>query len=235
MKDIEKNDVDISKLFKWGTSTTVQTPRGDAIVWMKILGDADVNKARIYALRRSAEMRAKMVDLDSDERIALLPPLDTTNKNKAVEVLLTILIKEITDVALKDVDIKYPVDPTSDASLEELEKHQAVVDNFPNYVSEMHRKAIEKETAKERKRLKKMSLANLEELYTETMVNHVCENEMYRAFQDRSVWLACYQDENFIMPLFAEFNDFINLPTEVKTQLIDFYATLSIDIDTLKK
>jgi hypothetical protein len=99
----------------------------------------------------------------------------------------------------------------------------------------MHRKAIEKETAKERKRLKKMSLANLEELYTETMVNHVCENEMYRAFQDRSVWLACYQDENFIMPLFAEFNDFINLPTEVKTQLIDFYATLSIDIDTLKK
>jgi hypothetical protein len=80
MKDIEKNDVDISKLFKWGTSTTVQTPRGDAIVWMKILGDADVNKARIYALRRSAEMRAKMVDLDSDERIALLPPLDTTNK-----------------------------------------------------------------------------------------------------------------------------------------------------------
>jgi hypothetical protein len=235
MKDIEKNDVDISKLWQWGTSLELETPRKTITVWIKVLGDADINRARIYALRKSAEMRAKLLDLDSDERIALIPPLDTGNHKKVVELLLTLRIKEITDVALKDVDIKYPKDLKSDATLEEQEKHQAIIDGFPEYVSDLHDKAITKEADKERKRLSKLPMEQLNDLYVETLLDHVCESEMYRAFQDRSVWLACYQDENYILPLFAEFEDFANLPTNVKNQLIDFYGTLSIDIDTLKK
>ncbi len=235
MKDIEKNDVDINMLFKWGTSMDLSTPRGDIVVWVKVLGDADVNRARIYALRMSAEMRKKMMDVESDERIALIPPLDTGNKSKVVEMLLTLRVKELADVANKNVKIKYPSDLKSTASLEAQEKHQKVVDDFPTYVAGLHRKALDKEVAKERKRLNRLSMEKLESLYTETLVEHVCETEMYKAFQDRSVWMACFQDENYILPLFSEFNDFLDLPTPVKSQLIDFYGTLSIDIDTLKK
>ena len=235
MKDIEKNDVDISKLFAWGMSMDLPTPKGNRTVWIKILGDADVNKARIYALRKSAEMRRKMVDVDSDERVALIPLLDTANKNEVVELLLTLRVKEISEVAVESVELKYPAEPKSDASLEKQEKHQEVIDNFPEYVAELHRKAIDKEVTKERKRLKKLSTEELENLHIETLVGHVCETEMYKAFQDRSVWLACFQDEKYILPLFTEFDDFLNLPTDVKNQLVDFYGTLSIDIDTLKK
>lgn len=235
MKDIEKNDVNISKLFAWGQSLELSTPQKDITVWIKVLGDADVNKARIYALRRSAEMRGRMMDLESDERVALIPALDTSSKPKVVELLLTLRVKEIAEVANKSVELKYPVEPKSTASLEEQEKHQEAIDNFPEYVSDLHRKAIDKEVIKERKRLKKLSIEELESLYVETLVEHVCETEMYKAFQDRSVWLACFRDDDYILPLFTEFDDFLNLPTDVKNQLVDFYGTLAIDIDTLKK
>jgi len=235
MQDIEKNDVDISKLFQWGTSMELAMPQSDVTVWMKLLGDADVNRARIYALRKSAEMRIKMLDGDSDERVGLLPPLDTSNKTKVVELLLTLRIREISEIARKDVKIKYPNELKSDATLEEQEKHQAIIDDFPKYVTDLNRKAIDKDVVKERKRLQSLPMEELESLYTETMVEHVCETEMYKAFQDKSVWMACYQDDNYILPLFADFETFVNLPTLIKNQLIDFYGTLSIDIDTLKK
>ena len=202
---------------------------------MKILGDADVNRARIYALRKSADMRESMLNLDSDERVGLIPVLDTSNKNKVVEMLLTLRVKELADVANDKVNIKYPKDLRSTATLEEQEKHQKIVDDFPAYVAELHRKAMNKEVVKERKRLNRLSMEKLEKLYTDTLVEHVCETEMYKAFQDRSVWLACYQDDRYKVLLFSEFTDFADLPTEIKDQLVDFYGTLSIDIDTLKK
>ncbi len=235
MKDIEKNDVDISRLFQWGASLDVVTPQGSITVWVKILGDADVNRARIYALRKSADMRKCMLDLDSDERVGLIPALDTSNKDKVVEMLLTLRVKELADVANDTLEIKYPKDLRSTATLEEQEKHQKIVDDFPTYVANLHRKAMDKEVAKERKRLNRLSMVKLEKLYTDTLVEHVCETEMYKAFQDRSVWLACYQEDSYKKLLFSDFDDFVNLPPEVKEQLIDFYGTLSIDIDTLKK
>ena len=235
MKDIERNDVDISKLFEWGQSMTLATLQGDMTLWFKILGDADVNRARIYALRSSAEMRETLLDLDSDERYALIPVLDTSTKDKAVELLLTLLIKDMTSEISDDLDITYPKEPSSDATLEEQEKYQAIVDSFPEYVLELTKKAIDKEVKKERKRLNKMSMEKLDELYVETMINHICETSMYNAFQDKTVSMACFKDENYVIPMFNSLEDFQNLPTEIKNQLTDFYGTLAIDIDTLKK
>ena len=235
MKDIEKNDVDISKLFKWGQNMTLNTPQGDVEVWIKVLGDADINRARIYALRRSAEMRKKMLDLNSDERIALIPVLDTSSKAKVVELMLTLRIRETTEDATENLEIKYPKELPTTASLEEQEKYQAVVDNFPSYIEKLTKKAVERGVTKERKRLSKMSVVELGKLYISTLVEHVCETEMYQAFQDKTTYFACFKDENYILHLFDNFDDYLDLPTEVKTTLSDFYGTLSIDVDTLKK
>ena len=235
MKDIEKNDIDISQLFKWGQSMDLATPQGNLVIWVKILGDSDINRARIYALRKSAEMRAKLLDLNSDERIALVPALDTSSKTKVVELLLTLRIKEISSTATDDLEITYPKELSSDASLETQEKHQAVIDNFPNYVEGLTRKAVDKGVTKERKRLKKLSIESLESVYVETLVEHICETEMYQAFQDKTVFFACFQDDLYIVPMFNDFDAFLDLPTEVKTTIADFYGTLSIDIETLKK
>ena len=235
MKDIEKNDVDISKLFEWGARMTLATPKKDVDVWVRVVGDADVNKARVYALRKSAELRKKLINRDSDERIAMIPELDKESKPKVVELLLTLLIKGISADALDNLDIKYPAELRSDASLEEQEKHQAIIDGFPEYVEGLTKKAIDKGVSKERKRLNKMSMDRLEDLYVDTLIEQLCEAEMYQSFQDKVVYFACFLDEAYTVPLTTDFDDFLNLPTEAKTALADFYGTLTVDIDALKK
>jgi hypothetical protein len=235
MKDIEKNDVNISNLFQWGAKMTLATPRGDVEVWMKIVGDASINRARVYALRKSADMRKKLKDLESDERIAMIPELDVESKEATVEFLLTLRIREITDLAIPNVKITYPTEPESTASLEEQEQFQATVDSFPAYVEDLTQKEVEKEVEKERKRLSKLSVEDLEKLYISTMIDKITENEMYQAFQDKTVYYACFTDDTYKVPLFSSFDDYLDLPTEAKTKLADFYGTLSLDIDTLKK
>jgi hypothetical protein len=235
MKDIEKNDVNISNLFVWGAKTTIPTNKGEKDIWVRVVGDADISRARVYALRKSAELRRKLKDLDSDERMAMIPEFDADSKEQAIELLLNLRIKEITDDALDDVEIVYPKEPASDASLEEQEEYQASVDNFPKYVEKQTRKAVETQVEKERERIKNMSMEGLEELYVNTLVNQLCETEMYQAFQDKTVFYACFTDENYTSPLFSDFEMYLNLPLEIKEKLATFYGTLTLDIDTLKK
>ena len=235
MKDIEKNDVSISKLFQWGAQMVLPTPRGNIDVWMKIIGEADINRARVYALRKSSDMRKRLKDLDSDDRIAMIPDLDLSNKDKVVELLLTLLIKDITDVAIENTEIKYPKELPSTASMEEQEKYQKTIDDFPAYVEALTKAQIDKGVEKERKRLYKLSTDDLEELYVSSMINRICEHEMYQRFQDKTVFFACFTDDTYKTHLFESFEDYQDLPTEISTLLSDFYSTLSIDIDYLKK
>lgn len=235
MKDIEKNDVDISNLFIWGAKTTIPTAKGEMDIWVRIVGDADISRARVYALRKSAELRRKLKDENSDERMAMIPEFEFTEKEEAIELLLNLRIKEITNEALAEAEIVYPKEPVSDAPLEEQEEYQAKVDNFPQYVETQTRKAVEAQLEKERDRIKNMSLEGLKELYLTTLVNELCETEMYQAFQDKTVFYACFTDEKYTSPLFSDFDSYLNLPLEIKERLATFYGTLTLDIDALKK
>jgi hypothetical protein len=235
MKDIEKNDVSISKLFKWGAKMVLPTPQGNVDIWMKIIGDADIGRARVYALRKSSDMRKRLKDLDSDDRIAMIPDLDLSTKDKVIELLLTLLIRDITNIAIENTEIKYPKELLSTASVEEQEEYQKIVDGFPAYVEALNKVQIDKGVEKERKRLYKLSDKDLEELYVNSMINRICENEMYQCFQDKTVFFACFTDDTYKTHLFESFEDYQDLPTEISTLLSDFYSTLSIDIDYLKK
>jgi len=236
MNDIEKNDVDISKLFQWGDSMELQTPSGKTItVWMRIIGDSETNRARVYALRQSADLRKKLKDENSDERIAMIPELDETDKDKVIEILLALNIKELTDRAYENMDIKYPKEPASDASLEEQEQYQAIIDGFPKYVEERTNEILEKEINRERKNLAGVSIEGLKQMYFDLLLRQLCETEMYKSFQDMTVYFACYKDPDYTERLFSSFDAFDNLPTSVKEVLATFYGTLTIDIDNLKK
>ena len=48
--------INISTLFKWGTELEIDTPQGKQPFWMRIVGDADINRARVYALRNISKM-----------------------------------------------------------------------------------------------------------------------------------------------------------------------------------
>lgn len=237
MKSIEKNDIDISKLFSWGSSLTLKNKHGDDVltVYMRIIGDADVNRARVIALRKSAELREKLKTPGSDERVALLPSMKEIEKEKIIETMLFMTLKDLSSVAEKNLVLKYPQEPDSDATLEEQEEYQKQVDDWPNTLQTKISESLEKEVAIERKRLQQLSENKLKTEYEDLWINRLCEVEMYNSFQDICVVFGSYKDADYKRKLFNSIDDFQNLPTEVKEQLLDFYATLIIDIDELKK
>ena len=93
---VEKSDVDISTLFNWGRVFEVINPKDQSvssIVYMKLLGDADLGRARVYAIRKSAEMRRKLKDENSDERIAWVRSIDEVETEDLINLNSSILFK----------------------------------------------------------------------------------------------------------------------------------------------
>ncbi len=236
MKDLEKNDVDISKLFNWGDSIEIIASNGKKVkVYVRLVGDFEVSKARVYALRKSAELRKKLRDPTTDEYLAFIPELTENDKDKIIEILVLLNIKELTNRAENNLNLKYPKEPPSDAPLEELEKYQEEIDNWPKTVEKEISKALDKEIEAERKLYKDKGIEELKEEYVNIMINKACEAEMYSSFQDMCVYFACYKDKNYKERLFNSIDEFLNLPSSIKNTLIDFYNTLTINMDELKK
>ena len=96
-------------------------------------------------------------------------------------------------------------------------------------------KAITKLSNKERGRLKRLKDTKLQDFYSKLVIESLCETEMYHAFQDMTVYFACFTTQEYNTRMFNNIEEYINLPTEVKTILADFCGALTVDIEALKK
>jgi len=237
MKYIDKNDVEINKLFNWGDVLEIKNTKGELLlkVYMRVIGDAELNRARVFSLRKSAEMRKKLQESDSDERLAFIPEIDVVGKETIIEAMLLAKVRDITSKATRELDIKMPKEPGADATLEEQEKFQAEVDAWPDALEKTINKAITKEMEKERKRYQSLPDNQLNKEYERLSIERLCETEMYTIFQDMCVFFSCYKDENYKHKLFNSFDEFLSLPSIIKERLLDFYNTLTIDLENLKK
>ena len=132
---VERNDVDISQLFMWGKEFEIEGNAGKkAKVFIRLIGDADLNRARVHALRSSADLRNKLKTKGSDERLAFLPEVGSVERDVLIESISIMNIRDFSQEAVKEVDIPYPIEPDSDAKLEKMEKYQAQVDAYPFFL-----------------------------------------------------------------------------------------------------
>lgn len=230
----EKNDVDISKLFYWGDKFTI-TGKGNTLdVYIRLVGDAELNRARVFALRKSAELRRQLKDVNSEQRLARLPDFTVLDKEALVENTLTFYVREITMKAYEEVEVPEPKALKSDATLEQQEKYQSEIDDYPNKLNEAVRKFIEKEVEKERKKLSKRTKEEIVEEYEQVLINRHCENEMVIRMKEMCAFLGSFMDEEYKKPVFDSFEKFDNMPTEIKKQFIEAYSSLEIGTDELK-
>jgi len=232
---IDKNDVDISKLFSWNKKYTIEVNKDEYNIYIRLVGDAELNRARVYALRKSAEMRKKLKDENSDERLAYLPSIENLDKDAIINGLTLMNTKKFTAEAMREIKFNLPKEPNSESPLEEKEKYQEEIDSFPK-VRDLEIKNYVKERLEEKiKELKAKSKEVLFDEYLKGLVEQVCESEMLTAFREMCTFFGSYKDKEFKHRLLDNFEDFQNLPAEIKSQLIDNYISLEIDFDTLKK
>lgn len=237
---IEKNDVDISKLFGWGRVFEVvnpQTKEVDALVYMKLLGDADLGRARVYALRKSAELRRKLKDTNSDEYLAWVRDINEVEIQDLINLITVFSMRELSRNAREKVKIPTPKPPKTTAKLEKMEAFQKQVDDYPEKRAKVIEEAINKEVEILQKSLKEKDKEELYRQYVKMLVDEFCERMAIDAFEDYQTYLGCYIDDTYKSDarFFKDFEDFDNLEPTVKTQFKDAYRSLDIELSELKK
>lgn len=234
---VEKNDVDISKLFVWGTKYDIVNGKDEieATVWMRILGDADVNKARVHALRKSFELRKKLKDADSVERLIYVREIDDMTEEELVNYIIAFSMRDIGNNAHKEVKVKRPTQPKSDASLEKMEKFQKEVDEYPGKVKEAINKYMQSEVEKLRKSFDGASKEALHKKYEKLLVEEFAEQEALNAYREMELYLGCYQDEEYKKKFFSSFEEYENTDSKVKSDFRAAYDRLDVRMDELKK
>lgn len=233
---VEHNDVDISALFHWSKAFEVMSK--DAVitvVFMRVLGDADINRARVYALRESAVLRRNLRDVNSDDRLAAIKDIEDLEKDDIANYVVLFSTRDISQKMWKDIKIPYPKQPKSDAPLEKLEKYQKEVDEFPEKREKAIREAIEKEITNLKKSLEQRSKEDLYKDYVRLLIDELCEQRVLIAFREYSAYLGCYKDDAFKERFFESFDDFQNLPAPQKVEFIQAYRELELGSEEIKK
>lgn len=237
MISVDKNDVDISKLFRWGNEFKIYDNMNNELlsVYIRLVGDAELNRARVFALRKSAELRKKLKDEESDEYYAYIPQKEYIDKEVLIENILLYMTREITLNSFSEIKPQLPVEPGSDASLEKQEQYQKEVDEFPKKREALIRENVVKVLDRQREELKNRDLDSLYNDFIRLLINQLCEDEMLNRFKEMSAYLGTYKDSEYKERLFKSFDDFENLPQEVKSQFLENYSLLEISGEDLKK
>lgn len=235
--ELEKNDVDINRLFTWGRVFEVVNSENEveALVYMRLLGDADSNRARVYALRKSAELRKKLWDENDVERLIYIKTLDELERVDIINYIALFSLREINKRSLEEVSIPRPKQPKSNAALSKLEKYQQELDEYPTKLKKALQDFQKKEVEKLKKSLETESTETLYKKYVRTLIDEFCEQEALRAYRDYEIYLGCYKDDNYKEKFFSSFEEYDNLDTEVKQNFRAAYDKLSIGMDELKK
>lgn len=232
---VEHNDVDISPLFKWSKEFEIVSSRGTAPVYMRILGDADINRARVAALRNSAELRRKLRIEDSDERLAFIKDSSELETDMIISIITVFSMRELTEKAMKNVKVKPPKAPRSDSKTSVHEKYQAEIDAYPEKRQKEIKSYLEKEITDLKTKLSAESKDNLYKRYLNTMIDELCEQELLKTFKEWCCYLGSYSDEDLTLRLFESFDDFANLEPDLKQQFLKEYSSIELHGDDLKK
>jgi len=233
----ERNDVDISALFKWNKKVDVKDMLTgmETHVYMRLLGDADLGKARAYAYRKAGEYRKALRTADSDERVSLLAELNEF-QDKEVIIKAVILLKmgDYYNAAIKNVDFREPQEPDSDEQ-EDWEKYQKAVDEYPKLFKEKITQIVEVMRERDEKDYAERSIESVYKIYESEVINRLAQEKMTDSFYDMCLYLATFSDEKFKHRAFKSFDDYENVHPTLKSILKENYQSLEIGTDFLKK
>jgi hypothetical protein len=237
MQDIDKNDVDISILFKWGTPVPMKDAFGNTIetIYVKLVGDSETNRARTYALRESAELREKLRTPKTDERIAYIPDWKSMKTANLVELVIQFKLREHVQRVTQDLLLPLPVEPKSDARLEDHENYQKEVDEYPNQRENKIKEELGKVIDSERKYLSSLPKGEIALEAENAIIAELCEKRMYDAFQAMVLTFATFKDPEYKERYFKSVEEFEALISDFKDQLFTAYNSININTENLKK
>jgi len=123
----------------------------------------------------------------------------------------------------------------TESSLEDKENYQIEVDLYDKKRQSVIKTKIEEFIDSNRKQLNTLTKTKILKQYFDTLINSLCESEMTNTFIGYSIYYGAYKEKEFKTRVFTSFDEYDNLPTYVKSQLIKAYTNLQLGIVNLKK
>lgn len=229
-------DVNIKPVFNWfGQQEIVDTQGNTFTVYIRLVGDEDLNRARVAALRKSNELRKKLRDPESDEYNALILFGDFLSKEQLVSEIINYNLIDLYQKAGKEVRIPYPKEPAGDAELEKQEQYQQEIDTWQDRLNAKIQDWLEPRLSKLTLDTEAKSEEVLRKEYKQIKENQVCNAEFQKRFKELCVFYGTFSDSEMKETFFESYEDFANQRSEVKEQYIEFYEALDLSSDELKK
>lgn len=231
----ELNDVELKPLFSWFGRHEITDSNGNTFdVYIRLVGDVEINRARVFALRKSAELRKLLKTEGTDERIGLIEGLSPDSKDGFIAGIMFRKAQELYLDAVKEVRVKTPKEPSS-ADLEAQEKYQLEVDSWQDRYNKALNDWVTPRYEKYMNLLSSKSENDIRQEYESIIIKSVCDNTFQSKFKEMCTFFGTFKDEEMKQPFFESFEEFENLRSDVKKQFIEFYSALDLSNDDLKK
>ena len=227
----------IENLFRWNRETPIVDTKGVQIgkVYQRLCGDADIQKARITALRYSRELRIKLKNKDSDEYLAYVDGYNDLNKEQLTDLILFNEIMTIREKVEKDFNFPFPKEPDEEGTTEDWEQYQELQDTYESRRLDKLNEKLTKEIQYRREELSANSMEFLQEAVILTKISGLCENELKVRFMEMVTYLGTFRDKKMKKRAFSSFTDFLDAPDILKNQLMEGYNSLEISSINLKE
>jgi hypothetical protein len=232
----------IAELLKWKKPLVLTKPDGTEFttVYLRILGDYDLQEAYKYARVASTEARKEMKDETSARFIDEISAIDETTRDQLEEVILAAKSTEISSEAivnvvrpeLPDLD-EVSVDPDA-ATLEEQEKLQSLV----SATNDGYNMAIEQYIQVRTDALKaEIAAKNDEEVKADAKVALININALKTFLEELSnqkIFRAVYTDKSYTTRLYSNVEEWKNEYKFIKDQISEAFSQLERNPEDLK-
>jgi hypothetical protein len=231
--------MDISKLFKWKKEYTIVGVNGEPLlnsegeeirVYLRVIGDNDLDRARKYALQQTRKLRASY----QKDSAQILPDFDEFS----VEALATLIVLNEASTIYKEAErettIKFPTNKDT-FDIEDAENYVKERDEyFENLVVKVDEEA-QKLLNQRMEYYKNLSHEDLKSRAEKSYINKIIEGDLSKLSNDAILYFSVYEDEECTKKIFESIDDVRSAAPMLKEQLYTEYSKLVLTDLDLKK
>ena len=231
--------MDISKLFKWKTAYTIIGLDGEPVldeagekitVYIRVIGDNDLDEAKKYALRESRKLRTRY-RLNPED---VLPDMDDLLPSELASLIVLNEASYLYKQAERNTVIPYPHSMDT-LHIEDEEEFLAKLDTyFEDLVVAIDEKA-QKLFLEKKEYYEAMPIENLLKRAKNTYIDKIVETEIIKFYNDAILYFAVYDDEECTEKVFTDYDSVSNSSKILKDLLYSEYSKLVLTDIELKK
>lgn len=219
----------IQKLFTWKTEFEYR----DTKWYQRIVPDSVVEDARKHALVESRRLRQKLRDETSDEYLIYIDPVQDLTDEEIKAALTFVTGREAMQDYVRTTPKPVISAPADGATLEEQERYEADMDERDRQYIEDVREYVSRIENEYRVKLQTATREILVREYRKIQTDQVCETKFQEEFELFLLSASIFTDAKYRNRAFS-YNEFKELPTDVRQHFRDMYNSINVDQESVK-